>query len=160
MKRLGMGLVGPGFVAAHHIDAVRRLGDVDVVAIAGSSLASAERKAAELFVPRAYGRYEDLLADPAVDVVHNTTPNHLHFPVTMAALEAGKHVVCDKPLALSSAEAAELTRAAERAGVGNVVTFNYRGNPLVEQARLMIADGAAGLAGVRAWVLSAGLDGG
>ncbi len=144
MKRLGMGLVGPGFVAAHHIDAVRRLGDVDVVALAGSSQVSAERKAAELFVPRAYGRYEDLLADPAIDVVHNTTPNHLHFPVTMAALGAGKHVVCDKPLALSSVEAAELTRAAERAGVGNVVTFNYRGNPLVEQARLMIADGALG----------------
>ena len=139
-----MGLIGPGFVATHHIDAVRRLGDVDVVAIAGSSQASAERKAAEMNVARAYGSYEELIADPDVDVVHNTTPNHMHFPVTMAALKAGKHVICDKPLALTSAEAAELTKAAAEARVGNIVTFNYRGNTLVEQARLLMAQGEIG----------------
>ena len=116
MKRLGMGLIGPGFVATHHIDAVRRLGDVDVIAIAGSSQASADRKAALWNIPRAYGSFEQLIADPAIDVIHNTTPNHLHFPVTMAALAAGKHVICDKPLALSSGEAAELTKAAAAAG--------------------------------------------
>jgi predicted dehydrogenase len=104
-KRLGMGLVGPGFVAAHHLDAVRRLGDVELV---------------------------------AVDVIHNTTPNHLHFAVTMAALRAGKHVVSDKPLAMSVDEARRLRDAAVEAGVAHVVTFNYRGNPLVQQAREMI----------------------
>src|ERR1700744_1521178 len=82
MKKIGMGLVGPGFVAAHHIDAVRRLGDVDVVAIAGSSQKSAEKKAHEYKVDRAYGNFEDLIADPAISVVHNTTPNHLHFAVS------------------------------------------------------------------------------
>jgi predicted dehydrogenase len=138
-KRLGMGLVGPGFIAAHHLDAVRRLGDVDVIAIAGSSDDSARRKAKELKVARSYGRYQDLVQDPAVDVIHNTTPNHLHFAVTMAALGAGKHVISDKPLAMTVEEARQLRDAAVKAGVAHVVTFNYRGNPLVQHARAMIA---------------------
>ena len=89
MKKLGMGLVGPGFIAEHHIDAVRRLGDVEVVALAGSSEQSAARKAAAYKVDRSYGDYKDLIADPDVQVIHNTTPNHLHLPVSMAALAAG-----------------------------------------------------------------------
>jgi predicted dehydrogenase len=142
--RLGMGLVGPGFVGAHHIDAVRRLGFVDVVAIAASSAASARRKADALGVPRAYGTYDDLIADPDVHVVHNTTPNFLHVPVILAALNAGKHVISDKPLATTAADARLLLDAATRAGVVHAVTFNYRGNPLVQQARAMIAGGELG----------------
>ncbi len=144
MKRIGMGLVGPGFVGAHHIEAVRRLGFVDVVAIAGSSEASARRKADALGVPKGYGSYEALAADPDVHVVHNTTPNHLHGPVILAALAHEKHVVSDKPLAMTSAEAYDLWRAAERAGVVHAVTFNYRGNPLVQQARALIGSGQLG----------------
>ena len=136
-----MGLVGPGFVGAHHIDAVRRLGFVDVVAVAASSESSAQKKAAALGVPRAYGSYEALIADPDVHVVHNTTPNYLHLPVTMAALQAGKHVISDKPLAMNSEEGRTLRDAAIAAKVAHVVTFNYRGNPLVQQARGMIARG-------------------
>ena len=89
MTRIGMGLVGPGFVGAHHIDAVRRLGFVDVVAVAASSDASARRKADALEVPKAYGSFEALVADPDVHVVHNTTPNYLHVPVILAALRSG-----------------------------------------------------------------------
>src|ERR671931_1049271 len=105
MKRIGMGLVGPGFVGAHHVDAVRRLGFVDVVAVAATSEASARRKADALGVPKAYGSYEALVADPDVHVVHNTTPNYLHEPVVMAALARNKHVVSDKPLAMTAAAA-------------------------------------------------------
>ena len=144
MKKIGMGLVGPGFVAAHHIDAVRRLGDVDVVAIAGSSQQSAEKKAREYKVDRAYGDYKALIADPDVQVIHNTTPNYLHLPVTMAALQAGKHVISDKPLALNAEEGRKLRDAAVAAKVAHVVTFNYRGNPLVQQARGMVARGETG----------------
>jgi predicted dehydrogenase len=143
-KRIGMGLVGPGFVGAHHIDAVRRLGYVDVVAIAASNEASARKKADALGVPRAYGSFEALAADPDVHVVHNTTPNHLHVPVIMAALARRKHVVSDKPLAVSATDARTLLNAAREAGVAHAVTFNYRGNPLVQQARAMIASGAIG----------------
>ena len=144
MRRIGMGLVGPGFVGTHHIDAVRRLGFVDVIAVAASSDRSARAKADALGVPKAYGSYEALAADPDVHVVHNTTPNNLHVPVIMAALTHRKHVVSDKPLALNTEDARALVNAAREAGVVHAVTFNYRGNPLVQQAREMIRDGEIG----------------
>ena len=144
MKKIGMGLIGPGFVAAHHIDAVRRLGDVEVVAIAGSSQESADRKAKEYKVDRAYGDFHALIADPDIQVIHNTTPNYLHLPVTMAAIQAGKHVISDKPLAMNPADGRTMRDAAVAAGIGHVVTFNYRGNPLVQQARGMVKRGEAG----------------
>jgi predicted dehydrogenase len=141
MKKIGMGLVGPGFIAAHHIDAVRRLGDVEVIAIAGSNMTSTKKKAKELKVDVAYDNFEDLIADPRIDVIHNTTPNHMHTRVSMAAIDAGKHIISDKPLALTSQETMALCNAAALKGVANVVTFNYRGNPLVQQMRHMIASG-------------------
>lgn len=144
MKRLGMGLVGAGFIGPHHLEAVRRLGFVDVVAIADSSDEVARVKADALGVPKAYGSYQALLADPDIHVVHNATPNFLHHPVSMAAIAAGKHIVSDKPLAMTSAQARELLDAADARGVVHAVTFNYRGNPLVQQARTMIQKGQVG----------------
>lgn len=144
VTRIGMGLIGAGFVGPHHIDAVRRLGFVDIVGVAGSSQASADAKAHALGAARAYGKWEDLLADPDVHVVHNATPNYLHFPITAAAIAAGKHVVADKPLALTPAEARELLRLAEAKGIVHAVTFNYRGNPLVQHARAAVANGDIG----------------
>ena len=84
------------------------------------------------------------MADPAIDVVHVTTPNVLHAPVIRAAIARGKHVISEKPLAMSAAEARELCDAARAAGVVHAVTFNYRGNPMVQQAREMIAGGEVG----------------
>jgi len=138
VKKIGMGLIGPGFIAPHHIDAVRRLGYVDVIAIAGSNSTAAEKKASLFNVKRSYGDYRDLIADPEISVIHNTTPSYLHFPVCMAVIEAGKHIISDKPLAITAVEGARLRDAAAAAGVVNAVTFNYRGNPLVQQARLMV----------------------
>jgi predicted dehydrogenase len=139
-----MGLVGAGFVGPHHIEAVRRLGFVDVVALATSNDATARHRAQALGVPRSYGRYEALLDDPEVQVVHNATPNYLHYPVIAAAIARGKHVISDKPLAMTAAEAKALLDKARRAGVIHAVTFNYRGNPLVQEARLRIARGDIG----------------
>src|SRR5205814_8879758 len=139
-----MGIVGAGFVGPHHIDAVRRLGFVDVIAVAGSSEASARAKAEALHVPRAYGNYEALLDDPDIEVVHNATPNYLHHRMTAAAIAKGKHVVSDKPLAMTSTEAKQLRAATMRAGIVHAVTFNYRGNPLVQQARQAVANGEIG----------------
>jgi len=141
-----MGLVGPGFVGAHHVDAVRRLGNVDVVGVAASSASSARAAADRLGIPRAYGDYDALVADPDVHVVHVATPNYLHAPVVKAALRRRKHVVCDKPLALSCREAEELLIAARDAGVVHAVTFNYRGNPMVQEARTLVARGELGSA--------------
>ena len=144
VKRIGMGIVGAGFVGPHHIDAVRRLGYVDVVAVAGSTQASADKKAEAIGARKAYGSYEALLNDPDVQVVHNATPNYLHYPVNAAAIARGKHVVSDKPLAMTAAEAKKLLDQATKAGIVHAVTFNYRGNPLVQQARNMIARGDVG----------------
>jgi predicted dehydrogenase len=139
-----MGLVGPGFVGVHHIDAVRRLGFVDVVAIADVNETVAREKAGALGVARAYGSFEALAADPDVDVIHNTTPNHLHGPVIRAAIAHRKHIISEKPLASSATEAQTLWRAAQDAGVVHAVTFNHRGNPLVQHARIMVAGGDIG----------------
>jgi predicted dehydrogenase len=139
-----MGLVGAGFVGPHHVDAVRRLGFVDIVAVAASSEASGRQKADALGARRGYGTYQALIDDPDVHVVHNATPNHLHYEVTSAALARGKHVISDKPLAMTAAESRRLVEEAARAGVVTAVTFNYRGNPLVQHARAAIARGDIG----------------
>jgi predicted dehydrogenase len=144
VKRIGMGIVGTGFIGPHHIDAVRRLGFVDIVALAEMNDTLAKQKAEALHVPKGYGSYEALLDDPAVQVVHNATPNFLHYPVSAAAIAKGKHVVSDKPLALTAAEARKLRDQAKAAGVVNAVTFSYRGNPLVQQMRHSIATGRIG----------------
>src|SRR5262245_12343040 len=103
-----MGIVGAGFVGPHHVEAVRRLGYVDIVGVAGSSEKSAQAKADALGARRAYGSYEALLNDPDIQVVHNATPNYLHYPINAAAIAKGKHVVSDKPLAMTAAEAKSL----------------------------------------------------
>jgi predicted dehydrogenase len=142
--RIGMGLVGPGFVGPHHIDAVRRLGYVDVVALAGSNAVSSRESAGRLGVPRSYGSFEDLVNDPGVAVVHVATPNYLHAPVISAAIARGKHVVSEKPLAMNSIETAALVAQAHQAGIVHAVLFNYRGNPLVQEARTRVRRGDIG----------------
>ena len=144
MQRIGMGLIGAGLVGPQHVEAVRRLGGVDVVAVAGSSEVSAQAKADAMGIPKAYGNYEALIDDPDVEVVHNCTPNYLHLPVNMAVIERKKHIVSDKPLAMNAGEAKQLLDAVNKAGVVHAVTFNYRGNPLVQQARALIAAGEIG----------------
>jgi predicted dehydrogenase len=139
-----MGIVGVGFVGPHHIDAVRRLGYVDVVAVADMNEKLARDKADALHVEKSYGSYEALLDDPAIQVVHNATPNYLHYPVNAAAIAKGKHVVCDKPLAMTAAEAKKLVDLATKAGIVHAVTFGYRGNPLVQHARHAVARGDIG----------------
>lgn len=144
MRTVKTALIGAGFVGPHHIEAARRLGFVDVVAVAGSSQSSADAKAARLNIPKAYGSYQALLDDPEIEVIHNCTPNDLHLPVTMAAIERGKHVIADKPLALNSADARTMLEAARKKGVIHAVTFNYRYNPLMQQVRVMVKQGDLG----------------
>jgi predicted dehydrogenase len=135
IKPLGMGLVGSGFIGPHHLDAVRRVSFARPIGVAGSSPAQSKEKAVALGLDRAYDDYHELIADPDIDVIHNTTPNHLHFAVNAAAIKARKHIISDKPLGMNAGESRELLRLAKQAGVFHGVTFNYRGNPLVQHAR-------------------------
>jgi len=139
-----VGVIGAGFIGPAHIESLRRLGYVEVVALAGSSQERAERKAAELSIPGAYGDFYDLIRDPDVDVVDISAPNVYHYPAAKAALEAGKHVVCEKPLGMTSGESAELVELAKRSGLVNAVTFNVRFYPLIQHARAMVRNGELG----------------
>ncbi|MEM9657394.1 MAG: Gfo/Idh/MocA family oxidoreductase, partial [Planctomycetota bacterium] len=125
------------FIGPAHIEALRRLGFVEVTAVAERGAELAQRKADDLSIPQAYGDYRELLADPQIQVVHNCTPNHLHYEVNREILAAGKHVISEKPLAMNSAESKELVELAAQAGVVHAIDFNYRYMPLVQQARLM-----------------------
>ena len=137
-QELRAAVVGTGFVAALHVDALRRLG-VEVKGVVGSS---PERARAKALAP-AYESLDAALADD-VDVVHVTTPNHLHHGQVQAALAAGKHVVCEKPLATTSAESAELLELARRSGLVHCTNFNIRFYPIVQQVRALVQAGALG----------------
>lgn len=137
MTKIKAGVIGTGFIGPAHVEALRRLGYVEVVALAERDAELARSKADALSIPRSYGDYRELLADDEVQVVHNCTPNHLHFQVNKDILAAGKHVVSEKPLAVNSEESRELVRLAEASGLVHAVNFNYRYMPLVQQARQM-----------------------
>jgi predicted dehydrogenase len=123
---------------------MRRLGFVEVTAICTQHAAQAAEKAARFHVPKSYGDYRELMADPDIDVVDVATPTHMHHPIALAALSSGKHVIVDKPMALNAAQAREMLLAAERAGKVAAVTFNIRYNPVVQQARVMVQRGDLG----------------
>jgi predicted dehydrogenase len=139
IRDLRAGVVGTGFIGAVHVEALRRLG-VEVVGVVGST---PDRARAKSLAP-VIDTYEQLLADERVDVVHLTTPNHLHYPQVKQALEAGKHVVCEKPLAITSEQSAELLELANRTGVVHCTNFNIRFYPQVQQARALVGDGGVG----------------
>jgi predicted dehydrogenase len=115
-----------------------------VVGIASRDLARAEEAARKLGIPKAYGSYEELLADPGIEAVYNPLPNHLHVPVSIQALEAGKHVLCEKPIALDAAEAEELLAARDRTGKLVVEAFMVRHHPQWQRSRELVRSGRIG----------------
>ena len=143
LSEIRAGVVGVGFIGVAHVEALRRLG-VDVIGVVGSTPERARAKAEAANLPKVYDSLEGLLADPAVDVVHIATPNHLHAPQVRAAFDAGKHVVCEKPLALDSVATADLVARAGAAGLVNAVCFNIRFYPLCHQARALVGSGRLG----------------
>ncbi len=137
MNRIRTAVIGTGFMGHSHLEALRRVENVDVVEIAGTSLDKAHAAAAGYNVLNATGDWRDVIADPSIDAVHITTPNASHFAIARAAFEAGKHVRCEKPLAMSVAEAEELVTlqtVKERRGA---VYHNLRCYPMVQQMRRM-----------------------
>src|SRR5579863_1689773 len=144
MRKLKAAVFGTGFMGKVHTEAIRRLGNVEVAAVAASNQATADKFAAALCIPRASADWKALAADREIDAVHICTPNDLHFPMVKAALEGGKHVLCEKPLTMTSAEARELVALAEQKNLANCVNHNLRFYPVVQQARSMVANGELG----------------
>ena len=136
-------VVGTGFIGVVHVEALRRLG-VEVAGVVGSSPERARAKADSAPLAPVYESFEAMLGDASVDVVHLTTPNHLHYPQVKDVLAAGKHVVCEKPLALNAAQSAELVELAESSGLVHCTNFNIRFYPQVQEARFRVARGDVG----------------
>lgn len=144
MRKVKAGVIGTGFIGPAHIEAVRRLGFVEMVALAEMDQGLADAKAASLGIPKAYGDWKALISDPEVEAVHICTPNTAHYPMAMEALKAGKHVFCEKPLAMNSKESAELVKAAQNANVANAINFIYRFYPLNQEVKARVQSGEDG----------------
>ncbi|MEQ1883755.1 MAG: Gfo/Idh/MocA family oxidoreductase [Bryobacteraceae bacterium] len=144
MKKLKTVVFGTGFVGRVHIEGIRRLGNVELYAIGVGPQDDGNKLAAELTVDRVSADYATLVSDPNVDAVHVCTPNALHFPIAKAALAAGKHVLCEKPLAMSVEEARALVDLAAKTGLRNCTFHNLRFYPMIQQARRIVASGELG----------------
>ena len=143
LSEVKAGVVGVGFIGVAHVEALRRLG-VDVVGVVGSTPQRARAKAEIANLPEVYESVEALAADPDIDVIHVASPNHVHAEQVRIALDAGKHVVCEKPLGVDSTETADLVARADASGLVNAVCFNIRFYPNCHQARAMVAAGEIG----------------
>jgi len=144
MKKIKTAIIGTGFMGKVHSENVRRLGNVEIAAVADFAEEPARKFAHSIGVERSTGDYQTLLRDPEIDAVHILTPNALHFPMCKAALNAGKHVLCEKPFTVTAAEARELVEIAARTKLANAINHNLRYYPVVQQIRQMIAAGDLG----------------
>ncbi len=142
-RPLRAAVVGTGFIGPVHVEALRRNG-IEVVGIVGATAEGASLRAEQLKIPAGFDSIEALLAATDPDCVHITTPNHLHAPMVKQVIAAGKHVVCEKPLAMTATEGEELLAYASAAGIVHVVNFNLRFYAQCHQARAMVASGDLG----------------
>jgi predicted dehydrogenase len=143
LSEVKAGVIGVGFIGIAHIEALRRLG-IDVVGVVGSTPERAATKAEAANLPKVYESVEALVADPDIDVVHVASPNHVHAEQVRLCLDAGKHVICEKPLALTSDDTADLVARASGSGLVNAVCFNIRFYPLNHQMAAMVREGEIG----------------
>ena len=137
LSTIGAAVIGTGFIGSVHLSTLRRLG-IPIVGVLGSSAARGADRARALGVGKAYGSLDELLADKAVQVVHVTSPNVAHYGQVKAILQAGKHVICEKPLAMTSAQSAEMLVMARASGKVAAVCYNTRFYPLNQHAHGMM----------------------
>jgi predicted dehydrogenase len=143
MFNINTAIIGAGFMGPVHTEALNRIG-VNVIGILGVDKKESTNAAENLGIPKAYNNFEEIMADKNVNAVHLTTPNNLHYEMAKAALKAGKHVMCEKPLAMTTTETSELVILAKETGLAAGVNYNLRFYPLVQQAKEMVASGEVG----------------
>jgi predicted dehydrogenase len=142
-ESIGVGVVGTGLMGVAHTNALRENG-IQVHGILGSRAEKAQIFAKDMSIDRVYESFDDMLADETIEVIHLTTPNHLHYVHAKAALLAGKHVACEKPLTMNPKESRELFVLAKEKNLVNAVNFNVRMYPMVQKARSMVQNGEIG----------------
>ena len=144
MRRIKVGIAGAGFIAPFHIEALSRLGNIEVVAVCDPIKKIVQNVCLKYGIGKMFDDYDKMLKDEEIEVVHVCTPNYLHYEMVKKAMEYSKHVICEKPLAMSSVEAKDLVNMAKSKGVVNAVSYNMRYYPMVQHAKAMIEDGEVG----------------
>ncbi len=146
MKKVRWGVISTARIGLQKVIPAMQQGQYsEVIAIASRDLKKAKAAAAQLGIPRAYGSYDELFQDPDIDAIYNPTPNHLHVPLTLAAMNAGKHVLCEKPIALNLTEAQDLLEAARQLPHLKVMeAFMYRFHPQWQTAKELVEQKAIG----------------
>ncbi len=142
-KKLKVGVAGLGFIGPAHIEGIRRIGD-EVVGVVGITQEEAKKRADELSIEKAYASYDEMIADPEIDVVHICSPNYLHYSQSVQAINAGKHVVCEKPLTVTAEQSAELVKLAKASKLACAVNYNLRYYPVNHEARETVRSGELG----------------
>jgi len=137
-RPIRVGVIGAGFVGPIHIESLRRIGGIEVVALADQNGDLAKKNASKMSIPHYYGDWQDLIRNPKIQVIHNCTPNFLHYEINKSALEAGKPLVAEKPVGMNSKESEDLLRLANISNVPNEVCFVYRMYPAIQQMKAMV----------------------
>jgi predicted dehydrogenase len=141
---INVAVIGTGYIGPLHIEALRRINGITVKGVTDANPALAKKTAERYNIEEIYADYKEILADPSIDVIHTCTPNSLHYPMNKAAIEAGKHILSEKPLAMTLEQARELTESAEKRGIVTGINFCYRYYPVVLEMALRVRRGDAG----------------
>jgi predicted dehydrogenase len=144
MRSIKTAIIGSGFMGSAHLEAIRRIGGIEVAAIASDDQPRAKQLAELYNIPKIYDNWQKAVNDTDVEVIHNCTPNFLHFEINRAVIKAGKHIISEKPLTIRSKESAELVSLLSKNPVVNAINYNYRMYPLIQQAKNMVHSGQIG----------------
>ena len=144
MQTINCAVIGSGFMGTAHVEALRRIPGVHIAAIISDDQPRAKEIARDFNIPAVIANWQDLRTMGDIQVVHNCTPNYLHYPINKAMILAGKHVISEKPLTLISKEAAELVKLAAAHNIVTAINFNYRFYPILQHVRSLISDGDLG----------------
>ena len=139
-----IGVIGTGYIGPIHIEALSRISGIKVTAVADANIELARGTAKRYNIDKAVADYKDVINDPDIDVIHNCTPNKYHYPITKEAMEAGKHVLSEKPLAMTLEEAEDLVAIADKNGIVTGIDFCYRYYPVVQEMAVRIRRGDLG----------------
>ena len=144
MKKIRTAIIGSGFMGSAHLEALQRIGGVEVVILASDDIRSGKTLVDKFSIPKFANDWKKVITDSDVDVIHNCTPNHLHFEINKAAIKNNKHIISEKPLTITSAQSFELLQLLKKNKVTNAINFNYRFYPLIQHANSMISKGEVG----------------
>ena len=144
MRKIKAAIIGSGFMGSAHLEALQRIGGVEVVVLASDDEKNGKALAEKFSVSSFTNDWKAVVANPNVDIIHNCTPNNLHFDVNKAAIENNKHIISEKPLTISSLQSSELIELLKKHCVVNAVNFNYRFYPVIQHAKTMIESNEVG----------------